>query len=189
MQRARTARLVQDCHGRKEVVRKLPRKSCKQRRRRTGTWLCHLSQSEVRWMVSERVQGSVQAEQGSVVPPCSKGSFCPPPACQGVTAGCSDPQTTRLLPGRALLCALWGTHGEAWGRLRRRQQLQRDLRDWKRAQRELERRMGMRGKKTVRTLGRLLWKITRGSTAPESQGICSGFRNTSLMSLTIPAGS
>lgn len=24
-------------------------------------------------MVSERVQGSVQAEQGSVVPPCSKG--------------------------------------------------------------------------------------------------------------------
>lgn len=53
MQRARTARLAQDCHRRKEVVRKLPRKSCKQRRRRTGTWLCHLSQFEVCWMVPE----------------------------------------------------------------------------------------------------------------------------------------
>lgn len=34
----------------------------------------------------------------------------------------------------------------------------------------------------------LMWKITRG-TAPKSQGICSDFPNTSLMSLTIPAGS
>jgi len=39
-----------------------------------------------------------------------------------------------------------------------------------------------------RTAPWLLWKITRGGTAPRSQGVCSGFRNTSLMSLTIPAG-